>query len=52
VYVADAFIQNARSPTPKIGGDIWSSNYAAGQAGWCLSRAGNMEVNNLTCAVR
>jgi hypothetical protein len=36
----------------KIGGDIWSSNYAAGQAGWCLSRAGNMEVNNLTSAVR
>ena len=48
VYIADAFIQNASITNAKIGGDIWSSNYAAGQAGWRLSRAGNMEVNNLT----
>lgn len=47
MYVADAFIQNASITNAKIGGDIWSSNYVAGQAGWRLSRAGNMEVNNL-----
>ena len=47
VYIANAFIQNASITNAKIGGDIWSSNYAAGQAGWWLSRAGNMEVNNL-----
>ena len=46
-YIADAFIQNASITNAKIGGDIWSSNYAAGQTGWYLSRAGNMEVNNL-----
>jgi hypothetical protein len=47
VYISDAFIQNASITNAKIGGDIWSSNYVAGQAGWRLSRAGNMEVNNL-----
>lgn len=47
VYIANAFIQNASITNAKIGGDIWSSNYAAGVAGWRLNRAGNMEVNNL-----
>ncbi|MBB5609809.1 MULTISPECIES: hypothetical protein [unclassified Janthinobacterium] len=47
VYIANAFIQNASVTNAKIGGDIWSSNYVAGQAGWRLNRAGNMEVNNL-----
>ncbi|NBV20355.1 hypothetical protein, partial [Janthinobacterium sp.] len=47
VYIADAFIQNASITNAKIGGDIWSSNYVAGQAGWHLSRGGNMEVNSL-----
>ena len=47
VYIANAFIQNASITNAKIGGDIWSSNYAPGQAGWYLNRAGNMEINNL-----
>ncbi|WP_300758449.1 DUF1983 domain-containing protein, partial [Janthinobacterium sp.] len=47
VYIASAFIQNASITNAKIGGDIWSSNYVAGQTGWRLNRAGNMEVNNL-----
>lgn len=47
VYIANAFIQNASITNAKIGGDIWSSNYVAGQAGWRLNRAGNLEVNNL-----
>lgn len=47
VYMDSAFIQNASITNAKIGGDIWSSNYVAGQAGWYLNRAGNMEINNL-----
>ena len=47
MYVADAFIQNASITNAKIGGDIWSSNYSPGQAGWYLNRAGDMEINNL-----
>ena len=46
-YIADAFIQNASITNAKIGGDIWSSNYSPGQAGWYLNRAGDMEINNL-----
>lgn len=47
VYIADAFIQNASITNAKIGGDIWSSNFVAGQSGWRLYRSGDMEVNNL-----
>ena len=47
MYVADAFIQNASITNAKIGGDIWSNNYSPGQAGWYLSRSGDMEINNL-----
>ena len=47
MYVADAFIQNASITNAKIGGDIWSSNFVAGQSGWRLYRSGDMEINNL-----
>ena len=47
MYVADAFIQNASITNAKIGGDIWSSNFMAGQSGWRLYRSGDMEINNL-----
>lgn len=47
VYVANAYIQNASITNAKIGGDIWSSNYSPGQAGWYMNRAGDMEINNL-----
>ena len=47
VYIANAFIQNASITNAKIGGDIWSSNYSPGQAGWYLNRSGDMEINNL-----
>ena len=46
-YIADAFIQNASITNAKIGGDIWSNNWVSGSSGWYLSRAGNLEVNNL-----
>lgn len=46
-YIADAFIQNASITNAKIGGDIWSSNFIAGQSGWRLYRSGDMEINNL-----
>ncbi|WP_312435389.1 hypothetical protein [Janthinobacterium sp.] len=47
MYVADAFIQNASITNAKIGGDIWSSNFVAGQSGWRLYRSGDLEINNL-----
>ena len=47
MYVANAFIQNAAITNAKIGGDIWSSNFIAGQSGWRLYRSGDMEINNL-----
>ncbi|OBV38048.1 phage tail tip fiber protein, partial [Janthinobacterium psychrotolerans] len=47
MYVADAFIQNASITNAKIGGDIWASNFVAGQSGWRLYRSGDMEINNL-----
>ena len=46
-YIADAFIQNASITNAKIGGDIWSSNFVAGQSGWRLYRSGDLEINNL-----
>lgn len=46
-YMHNGFIENASITNAKIGGDIWSGNYAAGQSGWYLSRAGNLEVNQL-----
>ncbi|OYO27869.1 hypothetical protein CD932_22405 [Janthinobacterium sp. PC23-8] len=47
MYVADAFIQNASITNAKIGGDIWSSNFVAGQSGWRLYRSGDLEISNL-----
>ncbi|APA67998.1 phage tail tip fiber protein [Janthinobacterium sp. 1_2014MBL_MicDiv] len=47
VYIADAYIQNASVTNAKIGGDIWSSNYVAGQAGWYLQRGGDLYANNV-----
>lgn len=47
VYIANAYIQNAAITNAKIGGDIWSSNFMAGQSGWRLYRGGDMEINNL-----
>ena len=46
VYVADAFIQNASITNAKIGGDIWSSNYAWESSGWYLQRNGDIYANN------
>ena len=40
--IADAAITNA-----KIGGDIASTNFASGSAGWYLSRGGYFECNNI-----
>jgi hypothetical protein len=42
-YIASAAIGNAQ-----IGGDIWSSNHAAGSAGWRIYRSGNAEFRNIT----
>ena len=47
MYITNAFIQNAAITNAKIGGDIWSSNFVIGQAGWRLYRSGDMEINNL-----
>ncbi|WP_308921754.1 hypothetical protein [Janthinobacterium sp. J1-1] len=47
VYIANAFIQNASITNAKIGGDIWSSNYSPGQAGWYLNRAGDFYANSV-----
>lgn len=47
VYISDAFIQNASITNAKIGGDIWSSNYAAGVSGWYLQRTGDFYANNV-----
>ena len=38
----DAAIQNAQ-----IGGNIWSSNYVAGSAGWIIDRTGYAEFRNI-----
>lgn len=40
--IADAAITNA-----KIGGDIASTNFSSGSAGWYLSRGGYFEANNI-----
>ncbi|WP_208599984.1 phage tail tip fiber protein, partial [Duganella phyllosphaerae] len=47
VYIADAFIQNASITNAKIGGDIWSSNWAPGVAGWYLQRGGDFFGNSV-----
>lgn len=41
-YIDNAAIQNAQ-----IGGNIWSSNYAAGSAGWIIDRTGYAEFRNI-----
>ncbi|OEZ90730.1 phage tail tip fiber protein [Duganella phyllosphaerae] len=49
VYIADAFIQNASITNAKIGGDIWSSNWAPGAngSGWYLQRTGDFYANSV-----
>jgi hypothetical protein len=42
-YIANAAIGNAQ-----IGGDIWSSNFVAGSAGWRIYRSGSAEFRNVT----
>ena len=48
-YIADAFIQNASITNAKIGGDIWSSNWAPGAngSGWYLQRSGDFYANSV-----
>lgn len=41
-YIDNAAIQNAQ-----IGGNIWSSNYVAGSAGWIIDRTGYAEFRNI-----
>jgi len=41
-YMDNAVIQNAQ-----IGGNIWSSNYVAGSAGWIIDRTGYAEFRNI-----
>lgn len=40
--IKDAAITNA-----KIGGDIWSEDFAAGSSGWKIARGGGAEFNNI-----
>jgi hypothetical protein len=42
------WIANAALGNAQIGGDIWSSNFAAGSAGWRIYRDGNAEFRNVT----
>lgn len=42
-YIADAAIGNAQ-----IGGDLWSTNYTPGSAGWIIRRNGSAEFRNVT----
>lgn len=46
-YIANAFIQNASITNAKIGGDIWSSNWAPGATGWYLQRSGDLYANSV-----
>ena len=41
-YIANAAIGNAQ-----FGGDLWSTNYSAGSAGWLLRRDGYFECSNI-----
>jgi len=42
------YIDNAAIGNAQIGGDIWSSNFVAGSAGWRIYRSGNAEFRNIT----
>lgn len=42
------YIDNAAIGNAQIGGDIWSSNFVAGSAGWRIYRSGSAEFRNVT----
>ena len=42
------YIDNAAIGNAQIGGDIWSSNFVAGSAGWRIYRSGSAEFRNIT----
>lgn len=44
-YIKSAFIQNASITMLKIGDNLQSDNYVAGQTGWKMGKAGLMENN-------
>lgn len=45
VYINSAFIQDATITMAKIAGALQSDDYVAGQQGWQLDKAGNLEFN-------
>lgn len=42
------YIDNAAFGNAQIGGDIWSTNFVAGSAGWRIYRSGSAEFRNIT----
>mgnify|MGYP001597215142 FL=1 len=44
-YINSAFIQDGTINMLKIGDNLQSDNYVAGQTGWKLSKAGLFEIN-------
>ncbi|WP_235777352.1 phage tail tip fiber protein [Pseudomonas piscis] len=48
VFIDEAFIGKGSITTAKIGGSIKSTNYIAGETGWCLGEDGSIEFNGPT----
>ena len=46
VFINQAFIQDASISMAKITTVLQSDNYVAGQTGWAITRAGNVEFNS------
>ena len=48
VFMRDAFIKNGSITNAKIGNEIKSNNYVAGQTGWRIDKGGTFENNGST----